>query len=73
MNYYKTEKDIRKIIVRVVNYENIYYSVKCYDGTIEEYTEQTVPNSIIKLINWNTPIFKGKTGEHETTMIYRFN
>lgn len=63
---------IIKIIVVIINNGwNIEYYIETENGTKEYYTEQTVPHSIIQLMNWNRITYH-ETNEIAETFIYDF-
>lgn len=44
---------IMSISVKLTNNTKIDYTVKDYSGSIEKYTEDTVPVSVVRLMNYN--------------------
>ena len=63
--------DIIKIIVELTRNNIISYYVDTRDGKREVYNENTIPLSIVHLMNYNRPIYHEKAAGKET-IVYSF-
>lgn len=67
----KTDDIIRDIHVMVCNNTSIHYKVTDCSGSERYYNEQSVPVSIVRLMNYNKPA-KAWKKENTEFFIYRF-
>ena len=54
--YIKPEDIIKVITVMVINHNRIHYQVIDNSSNITYYSEDNIPVSIVKLINYNRPV-----------------